>query len=46
MYEVVTINGVTDIVEHRRMEPYFFMVDESAVSEELRCLLTSCCSGR
>jgi len=23
MYEVVTINGVTDIVEHRRMEPYF-----------------------
>jgi len=45
IYEVVTINGVTDIVEHRRMEPYFFMIDESAVSEELRCLLTSSCSG-
>jgi hypothetical protein len=42
-YEVITVNGVTDIVEHRQMEPYFFMADESAVTES--CLQKNSCNG-
>ncbi|VAW78006.1 hypothetical protein MNBD_GAMMA15-808 [hydrothermal vent metagenome] len=34
-YEVITINGVTDIVEHRKMEPIFYMTDDPAVWNEL-----------
>jgi len=34
-YNVVTINGVTDIVERRKMEPVFYMTDDPAVWEEL-----------
>jgi hypothetical protein len=34
-YEVITVNGVTDIVEHREMEPYFFMTDDPAVWKSL-----------
>jgi len=34
-YEIITVNGVTDVVEHRRMEPYFFMTDDPAVWSEL-----------
>ena len=34
-YEVITVNGITDIVEHRKMEPYFFMTDDPAVWKEL-----------
>lgn len=34
-YKVVTINGITDIVELRRMEPVFYMTDDPAVWEEL-----------
>lgn len=35
LYQVITINGVTDIVEHRKMEPYFYMTDDPAVWNEL-----------
>lgn len=35
MYQVITINGVTDIVEHRKMESNFHMTDDQAVWEEL-----------
>jgi hypothetical protein len=34
-YKVVTINGVTDIIELRKMEPVFYMTDDPAVWENL-----------
>ena len=34
-YEVITVNGVVDIAEHRRMEPVFYMSDEPAAWREL-----------
>jgi hypothetical protein len=34
-YKIVTINGVTDIVELRKMEPVFYMTDDPAVWSEL-----------
>lgn len=33
-FNVFKINGVTDIVERRQMEPYFYMSDDEAVWEE------------
>jgi len=35
MYEVITVNGVTDVVEHRAMEPIFYMTDDPSVREEI-----------
>ena len=34
-YEVITINGITDIIEHRKMEPIFYVTDDPAVWKEL-----------
>ena len=34
-YEVISIDGLTDVVEHRAMEPTFYMTDDAAVREEL-----------
>ena len=34
-YEVITVNGVTDIIEHRRMEPVFYVTDDPEIWEEL-----------
>jgi hypothetical protein len=34
-YEAITVNGVADIVEHRRMEPLFYMTDDPNVWTEL-----------
>jgi len=34
-YEIVTVNGITEIIEHRRMEPIFYITDEPAVRAEL-----------
>jgi len=34
-YKVVTINGITDIIELRRMEPVFYMTDDPGVWKEL-----------
>ena len=34
-YEVITADGVTDIVEHRGMEPIFYTVDNPSVWSEL-----------
>ena len=34
-YEVITINGMSDVVEHRAMEPIFYMTDDPAVRQEL-----------
>ena len=34
-YEIITVNGITDIVEHRKMEPIFYVTDDPAVWKEL-----------
>jgi uncharacterized protein (DUF362 family) len=34
-YEVITVNGITDIVEHRKPEPIFYITDDPAVWKEL-----------
>jgi hypothetical protein len=34
-YEIVTANGITEIIEHRKMEPIFYITDDPAVREEL-----------
>ena len=34
-YRVVTINGITDIIEHRKMEPIFYTTDDPAIWKEL-----------
>lgn len=30
-YEVITVNGLTEIVEHRKMEPIFYVTDDAAI---------------
>ena len=34
-YEVITANGITEIIEHKKMEPIFFVTDDAAVWKEL-----------
>ena len=34
-YEVVSANGITDIIEHRAMEPIFYITDDPKVWSEL-----------
>jgi hypothetical protein len=34
-YEVVTVNGITEIVEYRKPEPIFYVTDDPAVWKEL-----------
>ena len=34
-YAIVTVNGVTEVIEHRRMEPIFYITDDPAVLSEL-----------
>ena len=34
-YEVITVNGITDIIEHKKMEPVFYTTDDAAVWKEL-----------
>ncbi|HEX5123070.1 MAG TPA: hypothetical protein VFV97_07470 [Rhodanobacteraceae bacterium] len=34
-YSVITAGGITEAVEHRRMEPIFYVVDDPAVRHEL-----------
>jgi hypothetical protein len=34
-YEVITVNGITEIIEHRKPEPVFNITDGSAVWKEL-----------
>ena len=35
MYEVLTANGITEVVEHRRMEPVFYITDDPEVRRKL-----------
>ena len=34
-YEVITVNGITEIIEHGKMEPIFYITDDPAVWKEL-----------
>jgi hypothetical protein len=34
-FEVITVNGITEVIEHRRMEPIFYLNDDPAVWAEL-----------
>ena len=34
-YEVITVNGITDVIEHRKPEPIFYITDDPAVWKEL-----------
>ena|SRR5580704_865916 len=34
-YEVITVNGATEIIEHRKMEPICYITDDPAVWKEL-----------
>lgn len=33
-YEILTVNGITELIEHRQMEPLFYIVDDSEVLNE------------
>ncbi|MGH9662387.1 MAG: hypothetical protein ACRD96_27800, partial [Bryobacteraceae bacterium] len=35
MYETITVRGITEIIEHRKMEPIFYITDDPAVLSEL-----------
>lgn len=35
LYEVVTINGVTEVIEHRQREPRFYITDDPNVKRRL-----------
>jgi hypothetical protein len=34
-YVVITVNGATDIIEHRKMEPIFYVTDDPALWKSL-----------
>jgi hypothetical protein len=34
-YEIITVDGITEIIEHRKMEPLFYVTDDPAVWKEL-----------
>ena len=34
-YNAITVNNITDIVEHKKMEPIFYMTDDPEIWEEL-----------
>ena len=34
-YEIITVNGITEIIEYRKMEPVFYITDDPAVWKEL-----------
>jgi hypothetical protein len=38
-YEIITVNGVTEIIEHRKMEPIFYVTDDPAIWKELGKIL-------
>ncbi len=37
-YEIVTVDGITEIIEHRKMEPIFYITDDPYVWAEIRRL--------
>jgi len=37
-YNAITVNGVTDIIEHKKMEPIFYISDDAAVRKQLELM--------
>jgi len=35
LYEIITVNGITEIIEHKKMEPIFYVTDNPIVWNEL-----------
>jgi len=35
VYEVVVANGITEVIEHKKMEPEFYITDDTAVKKML-----------
>ena len=35
LYEVITVDGITEVIEHRKMEPIFYIVDNPVILNEL-----------
>jgi len=35
LYEIVTVNGITEVIEHRQMEPIFYVTDDIEVLTKL-----------
>jgi len=35
MYQVITISGITEAIEHRKLQPIFFITDDSKILKEL-----------
>ena len=33
-YELITVNGATEMIEHRKMEPFFYISDGPAIRKE------------
>jgi len=33
-YEIITVGGITEIIEHRKMEPIFYVTDDPEVKAE------------
>jgi hypothetical protein len=45
-YEVVTVNGISEAIEHRAMEPIFYVSDDAAVLNQLGIAPTNTRSER
>jgi hypothetical protein len=37
-YEAVTVNGITEIIEHKKMEPIFYVTDDPAVWKQYQSI--------
>jgi hypothetical protein len=37
-YEAITVNGITEIIEHRKMEPIFYVTNDIAVWKQYESL--------
>ncbi len=37
-YEAITVNGITEIIEHRKMEPNFYVTDDATVWKQYRAI--------
>jgi hypothetical protein len=38
MYEVISVDGVVDVIEHRKMEPIFYLANDPVVLKQLGVL--------
>lgn len=37
-YEPITVNGITEIIEHRKMEPVFYVTDDPSVWKQYQSI--------